>query len=127
VNQNAVDNHRDHDDKLGSCGAHCESLCNDSNACTIDGCIPGTETCQQPSSRQPVDCNDTEVCTADSCNPTTGCVYTAQVGASCNDGNAPDGCTYRPKDCAGQFGNNSNYTYSCEVVGTEGVCRATPN
>lgn len=36
-------------------------------------------------------------------------------------------CTYEPRDCAAEFGNAPNFDYACEVVGTQGVCRATPN
>jgi len=42
------------------------------------------------------------------------------------DGTDPNCCTYQPKDCAGRFGNDPDFTYSCEVVGEEGVCQATP-
>jgi hypothetical protein len=41
------------------------------------------------------------------------------------DGSAAGCCTYRPKDCAAEFGNNPDYTYSCTVEGTVGVCHAT--
>lgn len=42
------------------------------------------------------------------------------------DGSAPGCCTYAPRNCAAEFGNDPDFTYSCQVVGSEGVCRATP-
>lgn len=64
------------------------------------------------------------------CNETDGCVYTGKTCAPpadpCQqlvmDPNATGCCTYVPKDCAAQFGNNPGFTYAC----TAGVCAATP-
>ena len=110
VNQKAVDEHLAHGDKLGACGAHCESLCNDGNACTVDRCLPGTETCQPPAQRPAVDCNDSETCTTDSCNPASGCVYTPRTGASCSDGN----------DCTGS--DQCNASGQCGGTPITGCC-----
>ncbi len=41
------------------------------------------------------------------------------------DPNAAGCCTYRPRDCTAEFGNNPNYTYTCDSTAANGVCRAT--
>lgn len=70
-----------------------------------------------------------------SCQPGNGCVYTvtscAPPSNPCEvlvrDGNASGCCTYQPRDCAAEFGNNPNFTYACDPTATNGVCQATPN
>lgn len=67
------------------------------------------------------------------CQEGVGCLYTAvscaQPSNPCEelvrDPNAAGCCTYRPRDCAAEFGNNPYYTYSCDPTATSGVCRAT--
>ncbi|MFT7622446.1 MAG: hypothetical protein ACI9WU_001619 [Myxococcota bacterium] len=51
--------------------------CNGVEVCQSGECISG----------QPLSCDDDNACTADSCDPASGCVFTADVGAPCSDGN----------------------------------------
>jgi len=69
-----------------------------------------------------------------SCQIGNGCVYTATVCAPpadpcqelVRDPNTTGCCTYRARDCAAEFGNNPNFTYSCDPTATNSVCIATP-
>jgi hypothetical protein len=69
------------------------SVCDDQDACTIDGCNPDG-TCKAPI---PTNCNDSNGCTTDSCDPQTGaCINTPRTGATCDDTNdctGGDACT----------------------------------
>lgn len=96
INQNALQSHLDHGDFLGSCAEHCETLCDDGNACTQDACDPNTGRCL--ATHPPVDCNDENPCTVDSCNPTSGC---ENVAVDCSDGNActVDTCDQATGEC----------------------------
>jgi hypothetical protein len=86
-------------------------ICDDSNACTLDGC---NGTCFHT----PVSCNDKNACTADTCNTVSGCVYTP---VSCNDKNActvdgcnpGKGCFHSPITCNDQ---NACTSDSCNPV-----------
>ena len=78
VSENALPAHLAHGDLLGGCGDSCETLCDDSNACTIDACDADEECIYSP-----VDCNDSNVCTADSCDVADGCEYAALPGGMC--------------------------------------------
>jgi hypothetical protein len=68
------------------------------------------------------------------CDENSGCVtspvFCALPANPCEelvrDPNAEGCCTYRPRDCAAEFGNNPNFTYSCDPTATNGVCKATP-
>ncbi len=42
------------------------------------------------------------------------------------DANVNGCCTYRPRDCAAEYGNNPSYTYSCNPTTVNGVCQAIP-
>lgn len=84
VSENALSAHLGHGDLAGACFAHCDTLCSDGNACTIDAC-DASEHCL--SSHPPVNCDDSSLCTTDSCNPATGC---ANVPKVCMDA---DNCT----------------------------------
>eukprot|EP00516_Mucochytrium_quahogii_P008045 CAMPEP_0203748004 /NCGR_PEP_ID=MMETSP0098-20131031/2995_1 /ASSEMBLY_ACC=CAM_ASM_000208 /TAXON_ID=96639 /ORGANISM=" , Strain NY0313808BC1" /LENGTH=510 /DNA_ID=CAMNT_0050636609 /DNA_START=422 /DNA_END=1951 /DNA_ORIENTATION=+ len=108
VSQNAVESHvQNHGDLIGECNGWCETLCNDTNACTIDahdgddceanGCTPVED-------RDPVNCDDNDACTNDGCDPLTGCTTTPvdcnDNDACTNDGcNSLTGCTTTPVDC----------------------------
>jgi hypothetical protein len=116
VNENALQAHLGHGDLLGTCFAHCDQLCDDGNACTIDAC-DAAEQCLVD--HPPVSCNDSNLCTLDSCNPATGCESTPKVcldGALCTvDACDPltGNCAFPPVACpTGQTCNTSNG--SCE-------------
>jgi hypothetical protein len=79
ISEDALEDHLAHGDLAGACFAHCDTLCSDGNACTIDAC-DASEQCLP--SHPPVNCDDGKVCTADSCNPATGC---ANVPKTCLD------------------------------------------
>jgi hypothetical protein len=82
ISENALPAHLAHGDVGGACDEHCETLCDDGDACTSHTCDLGG--CNEP---QPVDCDDSNLCTTDSCNPASGCVY---APVPCY---APDLCT----------------------------------
>ena len=63
VSARALDAHATHGDFGGPCDEHCEEICSDGDACTIDACDPKGG-CADPA---PVDCNDDDLCTTDSC------------------------------------------------------------
>jgi hypothetical protein len=89
VSENALSAHLGHGDLAGACFAHCDSLCSDGNACTIDAC-DASEHCI--SSHPPVNCDDSSLCTIDSCNPATGCASEPKI---CLDS---DNCTVNSCD-----------------------------
>ena len=76
ISESALPAHLEHGDFEGSCDTHCETLCDDGNECTIDACVPGTETCINVAEREATDCTDGVSCTNDSCDPVNGCVNT---------------------------------------------------
>jgi len=103
VSENALQAHLSHGDLAGSCFANAEALCDDGNACTIDGMDPDTETCL--ADHPPVDCDDSNLCTNDTCDPADGCQSAPII---CDDEdlctvdicNPSDGqCTGTPIDC----------------------------
>jgi hypothetical protein len=124
VNENAVQAHLGHGDLPGACFEHCDQLCDDGNACTIDAC-DASERCvvEHP----PVNCDDGSLCTTDSCDPAVGCASTPKV---CNDGAnctvdtcdpMTGDCAFPPVSCpAGQACNASNG--SCESQGPTCPC-----
>jgi len=81
-----------------------------------------------------VPANAQQQISAGSCQQGNGCIFTATACAPpsnpcevlVRDGNAVGCCTYRPRDCAAEFGNNPNFTYSCDPTATNSVCIATP-
>lgn len=81
ISENALQAHLGHGDLAGACFAHCDSLCSDGNACTIDAC-DASERCV--AAHPPVNCDDSSLCTIDSCNPASGC---ANVPKTCLDSN----------------------------------------
>ncbi len=81
ISEDALQAHLAHGDLAGACFAHCDTLCSDGNACTIDAC-DASEHCL--TTHPPVNCDDGNLCTADSCNPATGC---ASVPKTCMDNN----------------------------------------
>ncbi len=79
VGPSSLGSHLAHDDIGGACDGHCETLCDDGNACTVDDCNVTGDACVHA----PVDCTDGNLCTADSCDPVDGCGYQAMVGTVC--------------------------------------------
>lgn len=67
------------------------------------------------------------------CQEGIGCIFTVQACAQptnpcevlVRDGDAQGCCTTQPRDCAAEFGNNPNYTYTCDPNAVSGVCQAT--
>jgi len=124
IDDNAVQAHLAHGDLLGSCAAHCDQLCDDGNACTIDAC-DANEHCLL--NHPPVNCDDGNACTIDTCDPTDGCHSTPKV---CQDTdlctvNTCDpltgNCAFPPVACpAGQACNASNG--SCETAAAACPC-----
>ena len=60
-------------------------VCNDSNACTVDSCIPASG-CSFVN-RPPDFCDDDNACTDDLCVPATGCTNTQKPPDFCDDSN----------------------------------------
>ena len=124
IDDNAVQAHLAHGDLLGSCAAHCDQLCDDGNACTIDAC-DANEHCLL--NHPPVNCDDSNLCTIDTCDPASGCSSTPKV---CQDTdlctvNTCDpltgNCAFPPVACpAGQACNASNG--SCETPAAACPC-----
>jgi Dictyostelium (slime mold) repeat len=128
VSDNAVQAHLGHGDLLGSCNSHCDQLCDDGNACTIDAC-DGADHCAL--THPPVNCDDSNLCTVDTCNPATGCSSTPKT---CQDGNLctvdtcdplTGSCAFPPAACpAGQTCNPGNG--SCESPTLTCPCNDVP-
>jgi hypothetical protein len=89
ISENALQAHLGHGDLAGACFAHCDTLCSDGNACTIDAC-DASERCV--TTHPPVNCDDGSLCTIDSCNPVNGC---SSVPKTCTDS---DNCTVNSCD-----------------------------
>jgi hypothetical protein len=108
VSENALAAHLAHGDLGSACGAHCESLCDDTNACTTDACDEN-EQCVHDA----VDCNDGSSCTADSCDPLAGCLNEPLKGDVClvSDENP---CTEPEGTCSAAG--------ACEPTLIEGCC-----
>jgi hypothetical protein len=49
-----------------------------------------------------------------------------QPGLQQARGTVPGCCTYKERDCAGEFGNAPGFAYSGSIVNNAGVCRAKP-
>lgn len=116
------------------------------NTCQFASCLPGTgdpSNCalstsincvaQNRSSCQVgVPASTPQQINSQSCQLGSGCVYAATACAPpsnpceelVRDGNASGCCTYQPRDCAAEFGNNPNFTYSCDPTAINGVCQA---
>jgi hypothetical protein len=65
----------------GQCQTTTTTVCNDSNACTTEGCNSTTGQCQTTNTRV---CNDNNACTNDARKTTTG-LCQATLTATCND------------------------------------------
>ena len=101
-------------DEAGACAMGVALACHDDDACTLDGCDPGSgcvftpnpggscedgdactegDTCTEEGVCAPgveLSCDDQQACTRDTCDPSTGCVFTPTPGEPCSDG---DECT----------------------------------
>ena len=85
-------------DPLSGC-THVPIVCDDSSACTTDGCDTATG-CTHGT----VDCDDSDACTTDGCDLGLGCTHDT---VDCDDTNActsdgcdtATGCTHDPVDC----------------------------
>jgi len=99
ISEKALPAHLAHGDLAGSCDALCESLCDDQDPCTIDGCIPGTLECLDPADRPIVDCSDGVDCTDDSCVAGLGCLNERNDTKCAGDErcNSVDGCIPCPE------------------------------
>jgi hypothetical protein len=60
--------------------------CDDSIACTLDGCDKGSGTCTHATDTNT--CDDGNPCTIDTCIANKGCSYANDDAANCDDGNA---------------------------------------
>ena len=132
ISENALQAHLGHGDLAGACFAHCDTLCSDGNACTIDACN-SNEQCL--STHPPVNCDDGLRCTTDSCNPATGCVNAPKA---CSDGNncTVDACDPVTGSCAaspifcpgGETCDPGNGSCRCDVDPTNHTdeCESSP-
>lgn len=95
ISENALQAHLGHGDLAGACFAHCDTLCSDGNACTIDAC-DSSERCL--TIHPPVNCDDGNLCTTDTCDPATGCSSPPGI---CSDSNlcTVDSCDPLTGDC----------------------------
>ena len=127
INENALPAHLGHGDLPGVCFEHCDVLCDDGDACTVDACDAETEICLID--HPPVNCDDGDLCTSDSCDPADGCQY---APISCDDGDACtvdacnpyDGqCTGTPIDC-GPLGACLSETGQCDFPCDGIICEA---
>lgn len=92
-------------DPVSGCSAT-PITCNDGNACTTDSCDPVTGCAATP-----VACTDNNECTNDACDPVTGCAFTNRTGACTDDGNA----------CTSDTCNNGTCTHT-----DNGTCGPQP-
>ena len=95
VTDTALQSHLAHGDLPGECFEHCEQLCDDGNACTVDACdTSGRCLIEHPA----VNCDDGNLCTTDSCNPAAGCSSAPRV---CSDASlcTVDSCDPLTGDC----------------------------
>ncbi len=127
ISQSALQAHLGHGDFAGPCFAHCDQLCSDGNACTIDAC-DASENCL--ATHPSVNCDDGNKCTLDTCSPATGCSSAPRV---CSDGNLctvdscdplTGACVFPPAVCPqGQTCNLGNG--NCEVTNVD-ECLSDP-
>jgi hypothetical protein len=117
ISDKALNAHLTHGDLVGGCYANAEALCDDGNACTVDGMDAETETCRVD--KPTVNCDDGSLCTTDTCDPESGCMSARVV---CDDGDActVDACSEftgfceaAPIDC-GPLGACLSETGSCD-------------
>jgi hypothetical protein len=95
VSDNALPAHLGHGDLVGDCSAHCSTLCDDGNACTVDACDASGHCA---ATHPPVNCDDGNACTTDTCDPAAGCSSASRV---CTDDNlcTVDSCDPLTGDC----------------------------
>lgn len=150
VSENALQAHLGHGDLLGSCFSHCDQLCDDGNACTVDACdatehcavvhppvncddgnLCTTDTCDPAAgcSSAPRLCLDSDLCTVDSCDPLTGdCVFpptACPADQTCNPANGNcegDACTPNPCQNGTCQASGSGYTCTCSPGWTGTNC-----
>ena len=117
--------------------------CNDNNVCTTDGCNTSNGNCTHSNNTLTCDdgnactsgdkcasgacsgttitCNDGKACTIDTCDTGTGCVYTADTGASCTDG---DTCTVQDT-CSGTGTCTGPQAFCCQVANPSLTCNVS--
>lgn len=114
----------------GECVGSSPKTCpGDGDKCKDWGCNPTTGDCEWT----PTNCDDLNPCTIDSCVPSTGCVHTANIGASCNDGlecTSNDVCrdkfpAIRPLPCTSLF--QCTTLAGGGTCGPAGVCTCSVN
>jgi len=115
VGENAVENHLNHGDLLGSCLSNCDILCDDVNECTKDTCDPDTEQCS--AEHPPVTCPVGTIC-----DPTNGgCIGVVHIPCthllSCAGGQS---CDLTSKACVSVSCNDSSL-----LCGAGQVCDLT--
>ena len=124
VGENALPNHLQHGDLLGSCDENLDALCDDGNACTQDHqdgvCLPVPH--------PPVDCDDGLACTTDACNPNSGACTNTLIECGDNDACTTDFCNptngqceVSPVDC-GEFSSCDPNTGVCEDPCESVIC-----
>lgn len=139
----------ENDPTFAQCGGD-ESFCQPRPDCVTQTCF--FESCSAQGSPQNCDSITNVNCTAlnpsscqvpletsppdniiNGCKETVGCVFSVKEcppAAPCQrlvrDPLDPGCCRYEPRDCAAEFHNDPQFAYACDVVGTEGVCRARP-
>lgn len=93
-------------------------VCNDSDVCTFDTCIPATGMCHTQAiagcCNDAGDCNDADACTTDSCAVDHTCSHTAIV---CDDANA---CT--DDSCVPASGCGHTPVVGCQLCASPATC-----
>ena len=113
-----------------ACAPTVGKSCDDSDACTVDGCDPVTGGCT--SAPTGIDCTDPAPCGLAQCNPSTGaCDAVAPNGTPCDGGTCESGeCTCKP-NCNGNDCGGDGCGGSCGSCGegtcTNGQCSCVPN
>ncbi|MBT9560415.1 MAG: hypothetical protein IV100_30600 [Myxococcales bacterium] len=106
-------------------------ICDDGNACTVDGCDPVTGACTTAPTA--IDCSVPAPCRLAQCNPATGaCDAVAPNGTPCDGGTCNDGaCTCAPscngKECGDDGCGGSCGGCTAGATCTDGQCDCVPS